>query len=231
MFVFKNNRFAFTLSEALITLTVIGVVASLTLSPMIKRYQNEANIAKLKKTYIDFATGFRDVLYSYDCGPDLGCTELFDGGDSAHLTQIVQELAKVMKIPKTCDYVFNSSSACFKRPSYLSSSDLIGVYGVSGITLNGVSFMVDDQFAANCNIKCGTILLDVNGTQSPNKMGRDVFMFYILPDARLFPVGGEYDIPTSRWDSDGDHSCRTDISSGGDACAARVIQHGWKIDY
>lgn len=42
---------AFTLSEVLITLSIIGIVAAMTLSTLIEKINNKTNIARWKKTY------------------------------------------------------------------------------------------------------------------------------------------------------------------------------------
>ncbi|MDR1168674.1 MAG: prepilin-type N-terminal cleavage/methylation domain-containing protein, partial [Heliobacteriaceae bacterium] len=42
---------AFTLAEVLITLGIIGVVASLTMPTLIQDYQEKATVVKLKKIY------------------------------------------------------------------------------------------------------------------------------------------------------------------------------------
>ena len=47
----NNNKGAFTLAEVLITLGIIGIVASMTLPALITRNQNKALEASLKKNY------------------------------------------------------------------------------------------------------------------------------------------------------------------------------------
>ena len=41
----------FTLSEILITLTIVGVVAALTVPAVMKNYRNRLYVAQLQKTY------------------------------------------------------------------------------------------------------------------------------------------------------------------------------------
>lgn len=47
----KFNKFGFTLAEVLITLGVIGVVASMTMPSIIKHHQQQATLSKVKKFY------------------------------------------------------------------------------------------------------------------------------------------------------------------------------------
>lgn len=50
----NNNKGAFTLAEVLITLGIIGIVASMTLPALITRNQNKALEASLKKIILFF---------------------------------------------------------------------------------------------------------------------------------------------------------------------------------
>ena len=47
----KKNYIAFTLAEVLITLGIIGVVAAMTLTPLINTYKKKTTAAKLKQAY------------------------------------------------------------------------------------------------------------------------------------------------------------------------------------
>ena len=46
-----NKKFGFTLSEVLITLGIIGIVAVLTIPAVMKNYRNRLYVAQLQKTY------------------------------------------------------------------------------------------------------------------------------------------------------------------------------------
>lgn len=46
-----NKKFAFTLSEVLITLVIIGVVAAITVPVLFANYQEKAIKSSLKKNY------------------------------------------------------------------------------------------------------------------------------------------------------------------------------------
>ena len=55
----KNKNLAFTLAEVLITLGVIGVVAAMTMPTLIKNYQKNIMLNKLKHTYSLLAQAIR----------------------------------------------------------------------------------------------------------------------------------------------------------------------------
>ena len=46
----KNNK-AFSLAEILITVVILGILAAITVTSLIKNYQKTQTLTKLKKTY------------------------------------------------------------------------------------------------------------------------------------------------------------------------------------
>ncbi len=48
-FIFKHEHKGFTLTEILITLGIIGVVATMTLSPLTKKYQDKIMLTQVKE--------------------------------------------------------------------------------------------------------------------------------------------------------------------------------------
>ena len=49
------QKHAFTLSETLITLGILGMVASMTLPAVVNKYQEKVTVTKLKKIYSVFS--------------------------------------------------------------------------------------------------------------------------------------------------------------------------------
>ena len=52
------KKLGFTLAETLIVLAIIGVVASLTVPNVIKRYQEQETVNKIRKFYSDINQAF-----------------------------------------------------------------------------------------------------------------------------------------------------------------------------
>jgi type II secretory pathway pseudopilin PulG len=91
--------------------------------------------------------------------------------------------------------------------------------------------------------------IDVNGSKGPNTWGRDVFRFVILPNGHIVPFDSvEYHRayytfinnttanPATISQYYIEKTCTTDkskvlSSQDGLACAARIIQNGWVMDY
>ena len=57
-----HQRVAFTLAEVLITLGIIGVVASLTLPPLIQKHQKQVWVNQLKKSVSTLENGFKMMM-------------------------------------------------------------------------------------------------------------------------------------------------------------------------
>lgn len=85
---------------------------------------------------------------------------------------------------------------------------------------------------------CGMIDLDINGEREPNQWGRDGYRFFITQSGVVVPFGGkDHLIYSGKVDSESQKNyintnCNPKSqTSNGRACAARVIENGWKMDY
>ena len=85
----------------------------------------------------------------------------------------------------------------------------------------------------------GTLIMDVNGVQSPNVIGRDIYRFIVGDDGVLYPQGGADEAKNSApsdyreimWDgNDYQSTCNTQSSEGW-GCAARIMEEGWQRKY
>lgn len=93
-----------------------------------------------------------------------------------------------------------------------------------------------------CEIAIAILYIDVNGEKLPNQFGRDLFQFTVSNDGRLLPAGGkdkalfdnqsELSSNSYYWrSSSASSSYKCEKGSSGYACAARIIENGWVMDY
>lgn len=163
----------FTLAEVLITLGVIGVVASLILPSVIENYQKRQSIVGLKKGYNTFLNAFQQAELEFESPkywPELQkassecsgyngykCTEPFVKKYFSSLnvigykkrklrTQIKSLSGNVPSIPNAAKWYYLVDGSCFF------------------ILLN-----YDKYF--------DYIYYDVNGDKNPNILGKDIFIF------------------------------------------------------
>ncbi|MFA7659310.1 MAG: type II secretion system protein [Candidatus Gastranaerophilaceae bacterium] len=67
-----RQKYGFTLSDVLIALVIIGVIAAMTVPSLIQAQQNMANEAAFKKLYSNLSNAIKQVIYengglAYDC--------------------------------------------------------------------------------------------------------------------------------------------------------------------
>lgn len=253
LFAFKG----FTLAEVLITLGIIGVIAAMTLPTVIANYQKASYVTGLKK----FSSSGNQVLNliasDYGCPGDLACTGIFNSDDDA-LGAII---TKYFKVTKNCGT--STTDKCWA----IVNSNYDGTGGTHDynkdstykfITADGMSVMMH-SYGSNCadwdfgythygpvSHACGYLSVDVNGFKTPNRLGRDVFAFYIVSGkggTMLYPNGGPDDGYYGYWaDTEGKDGCDADLPhtnghthvSGptfGEQCTGRIIGQSWQMNY
>lgn len=249
-----NINNAFTLAEVLITLGIIGVVAALTIPTLVNNYQKTQYVTGLQKAYTEWNQALIQIAEDKGCVGDLECTGLFDVDSTQE--SFGNELVKYFKVAKNCESSDGGPTiaGCFADPigsGYDGSAQGSGMDDSSYyrfITADGMAFWIRDwnTYNSNCvenyslnktyNLTqvCGEIYIDVNGLKGPNNTGRDIFYFLITngKGPLLYPVGGADDSAHTRWrDDSGNLQTCYPNNPDGMACAARVIEEGWKMNY
>ena len=92
----------------------------------------------------------------------------------------------------------------------------------------------NDDGATSCSYH-GNLRVDVNGKKGPNKHGRDLFDFVVDERGQVHPFGSST-IEGKKYAWDGEianngnsYSCTSE--SYGVACAGRIMDQGWVMDY
>lgn len=225
----KSQRYtAFTLAEVLITLTIIGVVAALTLPTLISNYQKTQYVIGLKKAYAELSQVFK--LYMVDEGvTDLSQTHLFDSDyNTGEMIRIIS------KYFKTTGKIYDGSNEYKLTVSYLDPS--LGTTTFSSsyfFTVDGMIFEYRTETLDDCikNNLCAEFSVDINGLKPPNQLGRDYFQ-------RPFVIGSNGNVyirGTESWEHDGScgykgNSNLTGVQGYND-CAARIQSEGWQMNY
>ncbi len=178
------KKAAFTLAETLITLTIIGVVAALTIPNLISSYQKHTYVVGLKKAYSQLQNAMKMIPITQGCSPgDYDCAGWNEGNryengywvntpvtnidgqefNGSALNKQIYLLSKQFKINKLC-YSRSTDPECTKATALLHTSDPLFIAD-GGMIITGTS---------------STIGVDINGFNGPNKWGRDQFMFDII---------------------------------------------------
>ena len=174
------NKKGFTLSEVLITLGVLGIVAVLTIPNVMKNYQNRLYAAQLEKVYAQISEATQSIMNDQHVDnfyeTTARGTTVCDASMKTCTGGIGYLLTKYFKtVKKNC--LNNTNEACMttKANFYqtIGGSKLAAPTGeqyiqtITGATIGGVSSTTGN--------KRTRLLIDINGLAEPNMIGRDVF--------------------------------------------------------
>lgn len=206
----NTRRVAFTLAEVLITLGIIGIVATMTIPTLINNYKEKVLVNKAKLAFSQVQNAIMMYVAQNHCS-DVMC--LFNMNYSSE--KVRNELATVLKGATVCENT--TTSLCktygikYKNRTLINGS--IADYGDNFpagtrriIMQNGVAIGITQQ--NNCiqeweeilrdangvptgetilhiNDVCAFIYIDSNNIKPPNQFGADVFR-YILQSTGKF---------------------------------------------
>jgi prepilin-type N-terminal cleavage/methylation domain-containing protein len=203
-------QYAFTLAEVLITLLIIGVVASLVIPAIIQDTQDAELKAAWKKAYADVAQATKLIIIDNGVGfKNLGIT------NNALRDLYLQHLNYTKKCNQTALVnCWDNGITVVSGDSMSDNSGAIltnGAYIIFDYDSNACTSNINIQFATGVINACGGIDVDVNGNKGPNKVGKDIFGLYILENSVL-PYGTQ-----------GDGQENTCSTTGGVGCSAKYL--------
>ena len=231
---FSLKKAAFTLAETLITLTIIGVIAALTIPNLISSYQKHTYVVGLKKAYSQLQNAMKMIPITQGCpAGDYDCVGWNNWGKVTNIdgqefngdlgNKRTYLLSKQFKINKLC-YSYNNSTdeTCKKLLNHLD---------------NFAAFITNDGmiFSSSAGV-------DINGFKGPNKWGRDQFVFditsqyhenrYGIPQGTVVPFGSKLyaDIHGEEYYWRNNNQCTTENVNKdswynkGFYCAGRVLE-------
>ncbi len=202
---------AFTLSEVLITLGIIGVVACMTIPSLYRKHQNKALKKSLLKNYSVLQQALN--MYEVDHGVRLTFESLVKDGKGFYLKrQIIPYL--------------NVANPCKRGNCHMYNiQDYYKNYSKRNVV--GTSFLDDGQFILNDGsmlfLEDGgffLITVDINGIgNGPNALGHDLFTFEIDKKGMIFPSG----LPETRYSGDFWCDRNSTNSSNGLGCTYKAL--------
>lgn len=213
------KKFGYTLAEVLITLTIVGVVAAITIPTFVSNSRNKANASKLS-TVISAVENAYTTMMAAEGVNDLTETVYYSIPEDN-----VGRIAELSKYLKTSSNDSDAKVCIMKNGVRLEFN-----YEETGeITETEAK---DNGFAPFESI--AQLEIDVNGsTNKPNQFGRDKFLFQIGSNGTLYPAGGKaYTLLISgakTWDESGDYQCTEGKITEG--CTARLIEEGFQVNY
>jgi len=213
-----KEKAGFTLAEVLITLLIIGVISSIVIPSLISNTQDAEYKTALKKVYSDLSQATKLVMMDNGGTMKGLCT---DGNNDCLRDKYLDYLSYIKK----CN---SGVSGCFHLANnfkYLSGTPVSG-WGVDSSVILSNGSLLDFYYpsgSSTCTAAlgtiqmCGRIHVDVNGFKSPNTIGKDIFMMYIMQTS-IKPLGVQGD----GYETD----CSTNPPTGsGWGCAAAYLKN------
>lgn len=186
-------RLGFTLAEVLITLGIIGVVVAMTMPSLVAHYRDKQTVVALKKFYSSMSQALNAAIAKNGETESWGADNFVNSGDSdtgdtstddannkdverASISPFIKEL----KLLKDCG---RKADGCFtdvkiKRLNGTDDRNIERQTRYYKVILSDGTMLAlsGEELAATSNFE---IWVDINGSKSPNTLGKDVFMFAI----------------------------------------------------
>ena len=234
---------AFTLSEILITLGIISVISALTIPALIQKYQKTQTVTQFKKVYSTLSQGFRKASQDYD---------VYSLGDNwknrDEVMEIMSQYFQTAKKYTSKDLEGTGrDSLCIDKKNRIGftkqyrgigyrflnqnkiepgmTSPLIGNPSLEMINGVCIGFGTNDATATRL------VMVDINGTPTgPNRLGYDLFFFFINENNQLVPFYGAYWSTRFISKRELDKNCDTTIHQSGWSCSGKIMMEN-KINY
>lgn len=232
---------AFTLSEVLITIGIIGLVAAMTMPGVIKNYQRKETETRLQRAYSIINQAFMAAQVKHG---EIKDWPEWDDAEFILEHYIKPEIKEAKVFPPSES---TTNLMCFE-------GDFVGNYTNSNNNENTQYGWMDNIYisspfqrdkTASIKLMDGTciglnpnlsnnyskrIFIDTNGSyRRPNKAGIDLF-FFIVDGNRIMPYGYDKSL-TEISDKSTNNACHLQAHLGGQYCAAKIMAEGWKINY
>lgn len=232
-----KSKNSFTLAETLITLAIVGFVASLAIPSLIKDVNNKIYYSQFQEANaIMMNLGlqfYRD--YSFNI------TDIF-----ATPADVINAFSEKLQYQKVCDTT-NFRGNCWHVEQAGSKDRVFNLTKTTPITdsqtigdsislKNGMLLGIEENYYnPSCDgswvwdentsedIFCAEMMIDVNGFKGPNVLGRDIFT-YILTKHKFYPAGMDnQDTPLSGGYCNPDTNPGSAVWENGKACTYRLI--------
>lgn len=214
------HKHAFTLAEVLITLGIIGIVASMTLPAMIRNHRKKEITVKLRYSISILNNAFRLAVADYG---DMKTWDYIDEltDDDKRKLFIDKYLIPYIKGSKPSEKAGYDHNG-LKYPSNAYPRQPDGT--ITGLTspvfypitlVNGIFF-----YAGRGNDNSSLpIRVDLNGLSRPNIFGYDIFALEVIPEKNsVYASGWDYQNPMT--------SC---TAGNAWSCAAAIIKNNYEI--
>jgi len=173
----------FTLAEVLITLLIIGVIASIVIPGLIADTQQAEYKAAWKKAYASISQAHKQIIM------DNGGTFIDAAANSSECRTLFKN---IMNSATTCN---DSSCAASSLKKFNGTTDSY-TFSSNNLVLNDGTILFFSLHNPKCDYgsyvytsgECGWGMVDVNGKKGPNQWGKDIYGIWIIKN-QILPWG------------------------------------------
>jgi len=183
--IFKCNRLAFTLAEVLITLLIVGVIASIVIPGLIADSQNAEYKAAYKKAFAVASNATKKASFE----------SLFSSSNLDNFNTFKNQF----NVVKEC--INNNNDQCWNSSGEKACD---GTCGGGGLPISGSPAFIDGSGMEWSLFWSGDsiTLVDTNGHKGPNKYGKDRWVFvFAFKNGQPYKVSPYYNIDIE-WTND-----------------------------
>jgi len=224
-----KRQTAFTLAEVLITLLIIGIIASIVIPGLIADTQDTEFKTAWKKVFSDFSQAGKLAALNNSgslsdaLGTSTGTEGYFRDALLKHMSYTKLCAENTAAGPDGCWHAANtfySLSGSAISSDYTSYSRAVLNNG-SLVSFNLQSTTCTYTYTANDD-SCGVVIIDINSFKGPNKVGKDIYGLHITRNGTAVPFGSQND---AYYDSPSSYSCDLAAypSTYGWSCSAKNL--------
>lgn len=193
---FINNKKAFTMAEAILVMTILGIIATImitTLKPAQFKDKGYSILAKKVLSEIDTAT--TQIIINNTKLGSFSSMVLDDGTTTAFKTNATNTMNFYKKYLTTLRTTVDSDSFCITgvdpanslaaTAAYLKDGACIGIKAQE-FTTNTPTRFPGEEDDVELQPAQGLILFDINGDEEPNTVGKDRFMIPVGNDGIMY---------------------------------------------
>lgn len=195
-----NKKSGFTLSEVMITMSLIGVVATLTISTLGASIQQRARLAEFKAAYAKMETVLRNIILDegkiyacYACPSEQDKTDFglsIKGACSAKSSQcndFIDMFVRQMGVTRFCKSDARSEGCIPQQVTKYPAAPNGGCFSNFG-----KGYVLDNSMIVLVENDPTIFAIDVNGRKGPNKWGQDIFTMQVKAKETTQVKGASY---------------------------------------
>lgn len=207
---------AFTLTELMIALAIVGILAVLLIPNLINNYSKKTMTAALQRNY-DAIAGAVKMMMVEDRARLISNTALYKTAGKTVTATAGNFMKKYLKIVKDCG---TETGECFASSYKNLNGGSVTLPTKDSVYCGTMPSGAGVCIAPPTSSTVAKVILDVNGVDKPNIAGRDLFTFFIYMDGFCGNrLSGVDDLTI----------CKDNSYSSG--CFSRITKNNWVMDY